>query len=133
MNKFFANSTPFQNNAYALAWALFILFACGAPSSTFETLQLKDILGYDKPIHAILFGTQSYLLIRVLRNKKPQTTMITYACLAGTAYGVLIEFLQKFYFEGRAYDYFDMLANTFGCLVVWVWFRRKAASQNQHS
>jgi drug/metabolite transporter superfamily protein YnfA len=133
MDKPFQKSSQLQNNAYAIAWALFILFACGAPSSTFETLQLKDILGYDKPIHAILFGTQSYLLIRVLRNKRPQAAMVTYACLAGVAYGVLIEFMQKFYFEGRAYDYFDMLANSFGCMLVWLWFKRKSAIRNQHS
>jgi hypothetical protein len=74
-------SSPRQNNAYALAWALFILVACGAPPSTFDELQLKDILGYDKPIHAILFGTQAYLLIRALKHKASLEKMITYACM----------------------------------------------------
>jgi VanZ family protein len=125
MIKLFTFSSK-QNNAYALAWALFILVACGAPPSTFDELQLKDILGYDKPIHAILFGTQAYLLIRALKHKAPLAKMITYACLLSALYGVLIELLQKFYFEGRSYDYFDMLANVFGCLIVWIWFTRKA-------
>lgn len=126
MNKFFLKSSPTLNNAYAIAWALFILAACGAPPSTFEELKLEDILGYDKPIHAFLFGTQSYLLIRVLKHKTQQLKMITYACAISASYGVLIEVLQKFYFEGRSYDYFDMLANTIGCLVVWLWFKRRA-------
>lgn len=126
MRKLFQQSSPLQNNAYAIAWALFILIACGAPGSTFKELQLEDILGYDKPIHAILFGVQAYLLIRVLRNRTPLSKMISYACLMSAGYGVLIEFLQKFYFEGRAYDYYDMMANTFGCLIVWLWFRRKS-------
>jgi VanZ family protein len=52
--------------------------------------------------------------------------MITYACLLSALYGVLIELLQKFYFEGRSFDYFDMLANILGCLIVWIWFTRKA-------
>lgn len=133
MIKLFQQSTQRQNNAYAIAWALFILFACGAPGSTFESLQLKDILSYDKPIHAMLFGTQAYLLIRVLKNRTPLASMVSYACLISAAYGVLIELLQKFYFTGRAYDYFDMMANTLGCLVVWIWFKRKLATQNQHS
>lgn len=126
MIKLFPKATQLQNNAYAIAWALFILFACGAPSSTFEDLEFKDILSHDKPIHAILFGTQAYLLIRVFRNRTPLPSMITYACLISAVYGVLIELLQKFYFTGRAYDYFDMLANTLGCVVVWIWFRRKS-------
>ncbi|MES2779995.1 MAG: VanZ family protein [Bacteroidota bacterium] len=133
MHKFFPKSTQRQNNAYAIAWALFILFACGAPGYTFEGLQLKPILGYDKPIHAILFGTQAYLLIRVLKNQTPFTLMITYACIISALYGIVMEVLQKFYFEGRAYDYYDMLANTFGCLVVWFWFKRKLVNQNQRS
>lgn len=133
MNKLSLKSSPTLNNAYAIAWALFILAACGAPPSTFEELKLEDILGYDKPIHAFLFGTQSYLLIRVLQNQKPFPVAIVYACVISAAYGVLIEVLQKFYFEGRSYDYFDMLANTVGCLVVWLWFKRKPVIQHQHS
>lgn len=110
---------------YALLWALFILFACGAPSGTLESLQLKDLFSYDKPIHAILFGTQAWLIIRVRNRALPVMKPVTVACLLSAAYGVLIEVLQKFYFEGRSYDYFDMLANTFGCLVVWLWFYSK--------
>ncbi|MES2558550.1 MAG: VanZ family protein [Bacteroidota bacterium] len=126
MLKFLTRPTPFQNNAYAITWALLILIACGAPGSTFEEFHLEDILGYDKLIHATLFGIQAYLIIRTLKNKTPFAAMVTYACLASAVYGVLIELLQKFYFEGRAYDYFDMLANTVGCTVVWLWFRWKA-------
>lgn len=131
MNKLFPKSSPTLNNAYALAWALFILAACGAPPSTFEELKLEDILGYDKPIHAFLFGTQAYLLVRVLKHKTPPGKMITVACLLSTLYGVLIELLQKFYFDGRSYDYFDMIANTFGCLVVWIWCTRRAKMLGQ--
>lgn len=110
---------------YALLWALFILFACGAPSGTLESLQLKDLFTYDKPIHAILFGTQAWLIIRARQMVIPFMQVVTLACLLSAAYGIVVEILQKFYFEGRSYDYFDMIANSFGCVVVWLWFYSK--------
>lgn len=116
---------------YALLWALFILIACGAPGAAFEQLQLKDLFSYDKPIHAILFGTQAWLIIRAQKTPGNFIQVITIACALSAAYGILIEILQKFYFEGRSYDYFDMIANTLGCIVVWVWFysKRKQLAQ----
>jgi hypothetical protein len=110
---------------YAFLWALLILIACGAPSATFEQLQLKDLFSYDKPIHAILFGAQAWLIIRAQKGTGNFIRIITTACLLSAAYGIIIEILQKFYFEGRSYDYFDMLANSIGCLVVWIWFSSK--------
>lgn len=112
-------------NALPWLWALFILFACGAPSGTLENLKLKDLFTYDKPIHAILFGTQAWLIINARRGVMPFMAMVTKACLLSAAYGILIEILQKFYFEGRSYDYFDMIANCLGCVVVWLWFYSK--------
>ena len=106
---------------FAILWALVILFACGAQPSTFTKLRLEDLLGYDKPIHAFLFGFQAWLLIKanLNNNSKPKlTTVIVVCCLASAAYGVFIELLQKWVFTGRSYDYFDMLANVLGCLIV---------------
>lgn len=118
----------FRKYLYSILWALFILFACGAPTTTLVSLHLKDLFGYDKPIHMFLFGTQAWLIIRArIRYEYGYrfTHVIAWACLLSAAYGVLIEVLQKHYFVGRAYDYFDMLANVLGCLIVYVWFWRK--------
>lgn len=105
---------------FVIAWALFILFACGTQPSTFAKLRLEDLFGYDKPIHAFLFGFQAWLLIKALL--KPNTnpkTLIAISCLFSAGYGVFIELLQKWVFTGRSYDYFDMLANSLGCLIVY--------------
>lgn len=112
---------------YALLWALFILFACGANPGTLAQLKLEDLFGYDKPIHAFLFGMQAWLGIKAtLANSKTSTQkVITQWCLAAAAYGALIELMQKFVFVGRSYDYFDMLANTLGCVIVYFIAKRK--------
>lgn len=105
-----------------MAWALFILFACGASPGTLEDLKLSDLFGYDKPIHAFLFGMQSWLLIKA-RVKSPYQSyrqIVWICCAAGALFGAAVELMQKWVFIGRSYDYYDMIANTFGCVVVLV-------------
>lgn len=106
---------------YALLWALFILFACGANPGTLAQLKLEDLFGYDKPIHAFLFGMQAWLGIKAsMRASKASTPkIITQWCFTAATYGASIELMQKFIFTGRSYDYFDMLANTLGCVIVY--------------
>lgn len=107
---------------FAILWALVILFACGAQPSTFNKLRLEDLLGYDKPIHAFLFGFEAWLLIKASlprKSKLSQNRLIIISCLASAVYGVFIELLQKWVFTGRSYDYFDMLANLIGCLIAY--------------
>lgn len=111
---------------YAILWALFILFACGAQPGTLARLRLEDLFGYDKPIHAFLFGMQSWLLIKArLPFSANHRKTILLACIMSACYGATIELLQKWVFVGRSYDYFDMLANTLGCIIVYLIARKK--------
>ncbi|MBP9690351.1 MAG: VanZ family protein [Bacteroidia bacterium] len=114
-----------QNRIYhyrfAIAWAMLILFACGASPGTLSELKLEDLFGYDKPIHALLFGLQAWLLIQAnfKHSKTSKHTIIVLWCSVSAVFGALIELMQKFIFTGRSYDYFDMLANALGCLIVY--------------
>lgn len=123
------NSTHYiQTYKWTILWALFILFACGAQPGTLAKLRLEDLFGYDKPIHAFLFGMQAWLGITANLTHRQSATKTSGAkgtkivlqwCLTAAAYGALIELMQKFIFTGRSYDYFDMLANTLGCVIVY--------------
>jgi VanZ family protein len=111
---------------FVIIWVLFILFACGAQPGTLTKLKLDDLLGYDKPIHAFLFGMQAWLIIIArLGNGTKKIYIIQTSCLISAAYGVGIEFMQKWLFTGRSYDYFDMLANIIGCFIVYFIAKRK--------
>lgn len=115
------NTRSVYRYRYAILWAIFILFACGAQPGTLAKLRLEDLFGYDKPIHAFLFGMQSWLLIKArlpVSNNSSKT--ILYACMLSAIYGAGIELLQKWVFVGRSYDYFDMIANTLGCVIVYI-------------
>lgn len=113
--------TKLYHYKLAIIWALLILFACGAQPGTLAQLKLEDLFGYDKPIHALLFGVQAWLLIKAnlqYSTQNPKKIIITW-CLLSALFGALIELMQKFIFTGRSYDYFDMIANALGCLIVY--------------
>ena len=97
---------------------MFILFACGANPGTLAKLRLEDLFGYDKPIHAFLFGMQAWLWIKASPKSITQNKLLL-ICLACAGYGAGIEFMQKWFFVGRTYDYFDMTANILGCVIVY--------------
>lgn len=120
-------STYLRYNAYAIAWALFILFATVANTSTLERLNLKSLFAYDKPIHAVLFGIQAYLLIRsgFLRTLDPKSRVGILVFMSGI-YGVLTEGLQFGLTTSRTFDVFDMLADVLGCLITFGIMRKRA-------
>ena len=110
----------------AIGWALFILFATIANTSTLEELSLQSLFAFDKPIHMLLFGIQAWLWIRAV-SLKPNSVLLI--CLSTAAYGVLTELLQSWLTTSRTFDVYDMLADGIGCAVVWVVCRRKAVAQ----
>jgi len=113
--------TKLYHYKLAIAWALLILFACGAQPGTLAQLKLEDLFGYDKPIHALLFGVQAWLLIKAnlqYTTQNPKKVIVMW-CAVSASYGDFIELMQIFFFTGRSYDYFDMIANTLGCLIVY--------------
>jgi hypothetical protein len=109
----------------ALVWFAFILFATIANAQTLSRILLRDIFSYDKPIHMMLFGVQAILIIKSIPNASNNNKWVTQSCLLSVVYGVTTEVLQGVITTTRFFDYFDMLANTLGCLFVWIWFRNR--------
>jgi VanZ family protein len=107
-------------------WALFILFATIANTSTLEELSLQSLFAFDKPIHALLFGIQAWLWVRAVSLNPNRLVLI---CLSTAAYGVLTELLQSWLTTSRTFDMYDMLADGIGCGLVWVIYRRKSVAQ----
>ncbi len=109
-----------------IVWALFILFATIANTSTLEELSLQSLFAFDKPIHAMLFGIQAWLWARSV-SINPNTLLLI--CLSTAAYGVLTELLQGWLTTSRTFDVYDMLADGIGCGVVWLIYSRKSVAQ----
>jgi VanZ family protein len=67
-----------------------------------------------------LFATQSFLLIKAAIV--PGLAHFRISAISAAVYGVLTEVMQGWLTTSRNFDYFDMLADFAGCLLVYIWF-----------
>src|SRR6187402_1478708 len=97
-----------RHNRLAFAWAVIILILCGIPGNNFPKLSFLEWLRPDKIVHLILFGVQSFLLIKGLFNQTNYPSLklnaARWGVLLSIFYGALVEVLQTTIFIGRSGD-----------------------------
>jgi len=123
-----------HSKALLLFWVLFILFLCATPGQYIPSADWMEMLSVDKAVHAFIFFVLcALLLLRSFQLEKGDAVLVLYI-LAAILYGVSLEYMQAAFFSQRAFDYFDMLANTFGCLLAFSlkgpFYRRFATLSN---
>ncbi len=109
---------------WALLWAMVILFATISSTGTLESIQLKSLFAFDKPIHATLFGIQALLIVKA--RKKNTTVSLRSVALSAliisASFGLLTEVMQGWLTSSRTFDYLDLTADIFGSALVCAWF-----------
>ena len=117
-----------RTNRAAFAWAILILILCRIPGSNFPKLSFLEWLSPDKIVHLILFGVQSFLLIKGFEKQNRFSSLKQFAprwgVLLSIFYGALVEVLQTTIFIGRSGDVRDALANAIGALLGLYFYRR---------
>lgn len=108
-------------NWQAMLWALIILVLCGIPGKDIPHISFLELLSFDKFVHAGVFFV---LMILSLRGFLVQTRFATLqqsakpiALIMCITYGALMELMQGTLFEGRSASVLDIVANSFGCVV----------------
>ncbi len=86
-------------------------------------------ISIDKLVHVGLFAVLVVLwclpvLARVERADK-RTTILLWITLSFLFYGVLIEFIQGNFIEGRTFGVDDMIADGLGCLIGFLFVKRQ--------
>jgi VanZ family protein len=92
--------------------------------STMPGIQLPnfDLFSVDKLAHAFMYGTFVWLAswgFKRNTGRKPDFKEGFYIFLAAAGYGVFMEWVQGTFFPGRFCELDDMIANTFGAVVIW--------------
>lgn len=93
---------------FAIIWALFILWVSVIPAADLPSLSLWEA---DKFAHAAV-----YLLLTIFVSmalKKYSVSITAGLCLL---YGIILEIIQGQFLPSRTFDYYDIIANTFGCI-----------------
>lgn len=104
-----------------MLWALIILVLCGIPGKDIPHISFLELLSFDKFVHAGVFFVLMLLTLRGFllqtRYTKLQQSAKAIALVFCIAYGALMELMQGTLFEGRSASVLDIVANSFGCIV----------------
>jgi hypothetical protein len=140
--------TTLRPYAPAIAWGIFIFVLSVWPGKDFPQLDWGDLLSVDKLVHITFYALLTGLILRGyllnIKNQQPTTNgdsttinapnqskmwlIVVYVALSCTAYGWLLEWIQKTFCQDRMFDWFDGLANTIGAigaLGVFTWRNRR--------
>lgn len=115
---------------FIIANILFFMPGQDLPESTF----LNDIY-FDKWVHIGLFAGLNFLTaLPFIKSYRATKSLLIKIAITYILYGILIEFIQKYYASDRSFDYTDMIADACGCLLGYLisnWFIKKLAQKNK--
>jgi VanZ family protein len=106
---------------WAMLWALAILILCGIPGRDIPHISLLELLSFDKFVHAGVFFILTLLSIKGFRLQNRFHALKMNAELISVIicilYGGMLEIMQETLFVERSADLYDFIANSFGCLM----------------
>ncbi len=109
---------------FSFIWAAIIFGLCATPGHLIPSANWLELLSFDKWVHASMFFILCSLLFLVaVKNDQSKiwTTIYFFICVL---YGGLLEVMQAKCFSNRSADWQDFVANTFGCLMAIIMFKR---------
>jgi VanZ family protein len=112
----------------AFFWTLLIIYLCLNDVSSLATISIKNI---DKIIHFVFYFVFVFLWIKGIKN-----TSIHYSLMVvvlAIFLGISIEFLQKYCTQKRTFDWYDIVANSFGAISSFIFVKIYHAIQKKTS
>ncbi|WP_341841845.1 VanZ family protein [Chitinophaga caseinilytica] len=109
----------------AMGWIILILFLCTLPGKAIPTSGFLEMLHFDKVVHFFLFGGMVLLLAYgyYRHHGRIGAGMLTLIVTCVSAYGLAIEFIQKYLVANRSFDLWDFAADTAGAIAGALIFR----------
>jgi VanZ family protein len=97
----------------ALAWLLISTWLLTLPGNKFPQENWMDKIGVDKMVHIVMFALLVILWSMALGRPK---LFLPVAFLA-LAYGIAMEFVQRYCIVNRSFDVWDIVADAAGCVL----------------
>jgi VanZ family protein len=114
----------------AILWALIIFVLCAIPGRDIPHVSFLEMLSFDKWVHAGIFFVLVVLSIRGFRlqgfSQVLKSKSVWIAVLFGVIYGGSLEIMQATCFSERSADLYDFIANSFGCIMAAILYKRIA-------
>jgi VanZ family protein len=110
-----------SKNTPARLWTIFILILMAIPGNMLPREEKTFIPNLDKLVHATLFGSFVFLWSIYYATRKDKNNhsnsrfvlILIIACL----YGVATELMQKYLIPNRDYDIYDIMADSIGAVL----------------
>jgi VanZ family protein len=107
--------------APALIFLIFSFILFTLPGSSFPKTDWLGVPHLDKLVHIILFFILCLLFsfgvsVQAFRNSR-KIVLFWIVAISGILYGTAIEFVQKYWFAYRSFDYLDMAADAIGAVL----------------
>ena len=107
---------------FACLWTAVIFGLCCMPGRYIPTTNWLELISFDKFVHASIFFVLQTLW---MLSAQERGIRVRYVIFAGcVAYGGMLEIMQATVFSERSADWFDFIANSFGCLMAIVFFAK---------
>ncbi|MGE0568023.1 MAG: VanZ family protein [Bacteroidia bacterium] len=103
-----------------IAWALVIFALCSVPGQYIPSNTFLELLSFDKLIHAFIFFILYLTGYLFIKRKNINTFFILIYLVTCVFYGISLEYMQATFFINRSFDYYDMIANSFGVLAAYL-------------
>ena len=111
----------FRHFIPGIAWFLLILFLMCLPGRDIPSVGWLEEIHFDKMVHMGSFMVMTFLFSWIFYKSKYSSTQRLYyfirIALATSIWGLTIEFIQRFYIPGRAYELLDWAADSLGSLI----------------
>ena len=108
-----------KNHAYKLSllWAMVIFVLCSLPGRFIPAVSWLELLSFDKWVHAGVFFVLVSLLSISVKSHQQNKNLIYIYFVVSVLYGGALEIMQAKVFSQRSADWFDVAANSFGCVM----------------
>lgn len=101
------------------------MLLCSFPGQSIPSINLLELIGFDKWIHASIFFILMFLCINLIESKKMSAKSIYLFVIICIFYGGILEIFQALIFSHRSADYLDFIANSFGCIIALIAYEFK--------
>lgn len=104
----------------AILWFIITTVLLVLPGPDIPQVSFLDVIYFDKWVHAGLFGGMTFLFsFPFIKISKSTNKLLIYIAILCALYGVAMEYVQKYLVFERDFDYFDMLADSVGCILAY--------------
>lgn len=105
----------------AVIWTIITLYFSLISARSASRFNIWDLTGIDKIAHLIFYLIFSFLWSMNFRKRNVEKK---YVLIFSISFGVLMEILQLYLFNGRSFEFYDIIANILGSIIGVILFKK---------